>query len=173
MNTRAAIPCNAHLKLIPKQMWPFKRKPTRPTVADWSSPRQLVELTAFYERARAVPDSISDEEFIENITKAFWPTNCWSFVEASFAIIAPGCALRPHLTRELIRHPIDAMIAGGQEDPQEVIKLGMVCATKKDHYVEPTEEGKKWLLEDWPRQKDLAIEVFNERWQHLTGEAAN
>lgn len=140
-------------------------------MANWSSPRELVELTAFYDRVRSNSESVSDTEFIESVTKAFWPTNCWSFVEAAFAIIAPGCALRPHLTRELIQKPIEAMIAGGLETPDDVIAQGIACATKLDPYVEPTPEGKRWLLEHWPGMRELAIEVFNEKWSIMSREA--
>lgn len=139
-------------------------------MADWSYPRQLVELAAFYERARALPGLISDAEFTGALANAHWETNCWDYVEASFAIIAPGCALRPHLARELIKHPIEAMIAGGLEDPDDVIAQGVACATKKNPYVEPTDEGKQWLLEQWPNLKDLAKEVFQERLEHMTGD---
>ena len=137
-------------------------------MADWSNPKQLVELTAFYEMARSHPESVSDEEFVANITKAFWPTNCWSYVEASFAIIAPGCAMRPHLIRQLIAHPIEAMIAGGLESSEEVVAQGVTCATKENHYVEPTDEGKKWLVEQWPTLAELAKEVFMEKWHALS-----
>ena len=58
--------------------------------------------------------------------------------------------MRPHLTRALIVHPIEAMIAGGLEDENEVIGQGMACATKTNPYVEPTAEGKRWLCEQWP-----------------------
>jgi hypothetical protein len=140
-------------------------------MANWSYPRQLVELAAFYDRARALPESVSDAEFLKSIRSAFWPTNCWSFVEASFAIIAPGCAMRPHLTRELIQHPIAAMIAGGLENPDDVIAQGVAFATKRDPYVEPTAEGKRWLIEQWPSLKELATAVFNEKWNLLSRDA--
>jgi hypothetical protein len=126
----------------------------------WSHPRQLRELADFYDRARATPLDISDQEFLEAIRRSFWPTNCGSFVEAAFAIIAPGCAMRPHLVRELIAHPIKAMIAGGLEDPNEIVALGIACATKDDPYVAPTPEGKRWLLEEWPAFGRIATEVF-------------
>jgi len=82
----------------------------------WTSPPQLVVLAAFYAQAQALPDAFSDAAFLDAVKAAHWPTNCWSYMEASFAIIAPACLLRPHLTAELIAMPIDAMIAGGLDD---------------------------------------------------------
>ena len=49
-------------------------------MADWSRSKQLAELSVFHARARSNPESVSDEEFIENIDKACWPTNCRSYV---------------------------------------------------------------------------------------------
>lgn len=131
-------------------------------MAAWSFPRELRELAQFYAKARADPDSVSDAEVLAAVERAFWPTNCWSYAEAAFAIIAPACALRPHLVRQLIAHPIGAMIAGSLDDPDLVIAQGVACATKERPYVEPTPEGKKWLLEEWPRLESLAQEVFRE-----------
>jgi len=136
-------------------------------MADWSHPQQLIELAAFYESDAKDPTQFDDEEFAKNVKKAFWGTNCWSFVEAAFAIIAPACSRRPHLARELIRFPIDAMIAGGLEDPSSVVAQGVACATKDDHYVEPTEEGEHWLLDEWPKLDAMAQEVFNEIWNSM------
>jgi hypothetical protein len=131
---------------------------------------ELVSLACFYERVRVNPHTVADVEFIESITKTFWPTNCWSFAEAAFAIIAPGCLMRPHLTKELIAHPIEAMIAGGLEDPKWIIPFGIQCATKFDHYLEPTDEGKIWLTEEWPRLAELVQQVFLEVWRKLEEE---
>lgn len=140
-------------------------------MAHWSHPKQLVELEQFYEKARSNPESVSDAEFIANISKAFWPTNCWSYVEAAFAIIAPACAMRPHLTRQLIESPIEAMIAGGLEDPNEVVAQGVACATKLNPYVEPSAEGRRWLLNEWPNLASLAAEVFRAKWDELSSES--
>lgn len=139
-------------------------------MADWSQPPQLVKLAAFYEQARLRPEEISDADFVANIEAAFWPTNCWSYVEASFAIIAPGCSLRPHLTRQLIAHPIEAMIAGGLTDANQVTEQGVACATKKQHYVEPTDEGKRWLVQEWPKYARDAVEVFQQKQKELAGD---
>jgi hypothetical protein len=140
-------------------------------MSHWSHPKQLVELAKFYEQASRDPESVSDTEFLAGITKAFWPTNCWSFVEAAFAIIAPGCAMRPHLARQLIGHPIEAMIAGGLEDPNEIIAQGIACATKENPYVEPSLEGRQWLLNSWPKLGSLATAVFQEKWDESSPEA--
>lgn len=137
-------------------------------MADWSYPKRLAELAYFYAEAQRTPDSVSDADFIQRITQTFWPTNCWSFVEQAFAIIAPGCAMRPHLVRELLVYPIEAMIAGGLDEEHEVIRQGVACATKTDPYVEPTAEGKRWLCEQWPLLEDLAVEVFREKYRELS-----
>ena len=134
-------------------------------MSTWTSPPQLVALAAFYERAQAQPDAISDAAFLAAVKSAHWPTNCWSYVEASFAIIAPACLLRPHLTRELIVFPIDAMIAGGLDDARHVIAIGLACATRGDAYVAPTVEGKRWLTQVWPGLGEVADAVFQARLQ--------
>ncbi|MGK7928619.1 MAG: hypothetical protein AB4290_25850 [Spirulina sp.] len=136
-------------------------------MVDWSHSQQLVELSRFYEQEAKAPEAFSDEELLHHITKTFWPTDCWCFVEESFAIIAPACKRRPHLVRELIYHPIDAMICGGLEDPELIIAQGVACTTKKEHYVEPSEEGKEWLIHDWPKFSKVAKEVFQEIWKNL------
>lgn len=140
-------------------------------MAHWTHPKQLVELQQFYERARSNPESVSDAEFVAHISKTFWPTNCSSFIEAAFAIIAPACAMRPHLTRRLIEFPIEAMIAGGLEDPKEVVAQGVACATKQNSYVEPSAEGRRWLLEELPMLAPLAGEVFRAKWDELSPRA--
>ena len=131
----------------------------------WISPPQLVALAAFYAQAQAHPEAISDAAFLDKVKNAHWPTNCWSYVEASFAIIAPACLLRPHLTRELIAFPIDAMIAGGLEDAEQVIAIGLACATRGDAYVEPSVEGKRWLTQVWPGLGEVVEAVFQARLQ--------
>jgi len=102
----------------------------------WTSPPQLVALATFYAQAQAQPDAFSDAAFLEAVKAAHWPTNCWNYAEASFAIIAPACLLRPHLTADLIALPIAAMIAGGLEDADQVIAIGLDCATRDAPYVE-------------------------------------
>jgi hypothetical protein len=135
---------------------------------DWSSPQRLAALSAFYNASRENPNQIPDAEVIERVRATFWPTNCWSFVEASFAIIAPACLHWPHLSRQLIEFPIEAMIAGGLENFEDVIAQGVACATKLDPYVEPTDEGKIWLVQEWPKLGALARQVFNQKLAELS-----
>lgn len=132
-------------------------------MSTWTSPPQLVALAAFY--AQAQPYAVSDALFVETVRLAHWPTNCWSYMEASFAIIAPACLLRPHLTAELIAFPIDAMIAGGLDNAEQVIAIGLDCATRDAPYVVPSEEGKRWLTQVWPGLGELIGEVFAARLQ--------
>ena len=134
-------------------------------MSTWTSPPQLVALAAFYAQAQAQPDAFSDAAFLDAVKAAHWPTNCWSYMEASFAIIAPACLLRPHLTAELIAFPIDAMIAGGLDDAGQVIAIGLDCATRAAPYVAPSEEGKRWLTQVWPGLGELIGEVFAARLQ--------
>ena len=129
----------------------------------WTSPPQLVALAAFYAQAQAHPEMLSDAVFLENVKNAHWPTNCWNYAEASFAIIAPACLLRPHLTAELIACPIDAMIAGGLEDAGQVIAIGLGCTTREAPYVVPSEEGRRWLRQVWPGLGEMAGAVFRAR----------
>ncbi|MGK5065401.1 hypothetical protein [Janthinobacterium sp. LB3P112] len=131
----------------------------------WTSPPQLVALAAFYAQAQAQPDAYSDAAFLKAVKAAHWPTNCWSYAEASFAIIAPACLLRPHLTAELIAMPIAAMIAGGLEDAGQVIAIGLDCATRQAPYVEVSEEGKRWLTQVWPTLGEMIETVFQARLQ--------
>jgi hypothetical protein len=134
----------------------------------WSSPRRLAELGEFYEMVKANPESVTDSEFIQKITGTFWPTNCSAFVEQSFAIIAPGCAMRPHLIRQLIAHPIEAMIEGGLLDENDVISQGMAYVNNPQPYVQPTPDGKRWLLEQWPKLELLAAEVHRQKYHEAS-----
>ncbi|MEF2267496.1 hypothetical protein V3C40_11920 [Janthinobacterium sp. LS2A] len=136
----------------------------------WTSPPQLVDLAAFYEQAQAHPETFSDAVFVDTVKAAHWPTNCWNYVEASFAIIAPACLLRPHLTAELIALPIDAMIAGGLEDAGQVIEIGLACARRDAPYVEPSEEGRRWLTQVWPGLGEMAEAVFQTSLQEAMEE---
>ena len=131
----------------------------------WTSPPQLVALAAFFAQAQARPDAISDAAFLDAVKKAHWPTNCWSYAQASFAIIAPACLLRPHLTADLIAMPIDAMIAAGLEDAGQVIAIGLACATPGAAYVAPSEDGKRWLTQVWPTLGAMVEAVFQTRLQ--------
>ena len=131
----------------------------------WTSPPQLVALAAFYETLQAQPDAISDAVVVATVKHAHWPTNCWNYVEASFAIIAPACLLRPHLAPDLIALPIDAMIAGGLEDAGQVIAIGLACASRSEAYVAPSAEGRRWLTQVWPELGAMAETVFQARLQ--------
>ncbi|KAB8059018.1 hypothetical protein GCN74_14305 [Janthinobacterium sp. FT14W] len=136
----------------------------------WTSPPQLVALAAFYAQAQAQPDAFSDAAFLDAVKAAHWPTNCWSYVEASFAIIAPACLLRPHLTAGLIALPIDAMIAAGLDDAGQVIPIGLACVTRDAPYVAPGEEGKRWLTQVWPGLEELVAAVFRARLHEALAE---
>ncbi|MED5615774.1 hypothetical protein [Janthinobacterium sp. P210005] len=136
----------------------------------WTSPPQLVALAGFYAQVQAHPDAIGDAAFLGAVKAAHWPTNCWSYVEASFAIIAPACLLRPHLTAELIVLPIDAMIAGGLDDAGQVIAIGLACATRDAPYVAVSAEGKRWLTQVWPGLEELVETVFQARLQEALAE---
>ncbi|PIF09623.1 hypothetical protein [Janthinobacterium sp. 13] len=136
----------------------------------WTSPPQLVALAGFYAQAQAHPGAIGDAAFLDAVKAAHWPTNCWSYVEASFAIIAPACLLRPHLTAELIALPIDAMIAGGLDDAGQVIAIGLACATRDAPYVAVSAEGKRWLTQVWPGLEELVETVFQARLQEALAE---
>lgn len=138
-------------------------KPASATQMDsWMSSTRLIELTALYANEHVDPQAVPDADFVRQIIGTFWGTNCWCFVEQSFAIIAPGCALRPHLARELIAHPIEAMIAGGLDDENAVIAQGVALAHKPDPYLDLTPAGRQWLTEQWPDMESVAIEVFRE-----------
>ncbi|WP_215406090.1 hypothetical protein [Janthinobacterium sp. JC611] len=139
-------------------------------MSTWTSPPQLVALATFYAQAQAHPDAVSDAAFLDAVNAAHWPTNCWNYVEASFAIIAPACLLRPQLTAELIALPIAAMIAGGLDDAGQVIDIGLACATRSEPYVAPSEEGRRWLTQVWPGLGELVAAVFQARLQAALAE---
>ena len=131
--------------------------------AGWSSPQRLADLGEFYDMVEQNPESVTDAEFIQKIVGTFWSTNCSAFVEQSFAVIAPGCAMRPHLIRELIVHPIEAMIAGGLLDENDVISQGLAYANNPEPYVEPTPDGRRWLLEQLPKLGLVVAEVYRQK----------
>ena len=111
----------------------------------WTSPPQLVALAAFYGEARVNPQAIGDAAFLDAVTRAHWPTNCWSYAQASLAIISHACVLRPHLVRELIALPVAAMMAGGLDSATAIIEYGKVCAAMEPPHVEFTPEGRRWM----------------------------
>lgn len=117
-------------------------------------------LLALYEQARLNPDTVSDQELLGQIEKTYWPTNAFCAVQQIFCIIAPACLLRPHLTRELLRAPIEAIIACGVEDSAAVIALGTSLLKDKDAYTSPDRHGIAWLQNVLPTLGVLADEVF-------------
>lgn len=117
-------------------------------------------LLALYEQARLNPDTVSDQELLGQIEKTYWPTNAFCAVQQIFCIIAPACLLRPHLTRELLRAPIEAIIACGVEDSAAVIALGTSLLKDKDAYTSPDRHCISWLQNVLPTLGVLADEVF-------------
>ena len=138
-------------------------------MAVWKDPPQLVRFAEFLARQDSDP-AASDEDFIREARAAYWGTNCWSWVEMSFAIISAACARRPHLAPELIADPIDVMIQGGLTDENNVVRIGVALARKPDPYVPLTEEGRRWLLESWPLLEDEAKATFRRKWIELTAD---
>lgn len=133
----------------------------------WTSPPQLLALAAFYRDAQAHPASIPDAVFFDTVSRAHWPTNCWSYTQASLAIVAHGCVLRPQLTRELIALPIAAMMAGGLDSAAAIIEYGTACAAIAQPYVAFTLEGRRWMARTWPTLHALVDEVVARQWQVL------
>ncbi|AKU23046.1 hypothetical protein MJ904_07920 [Massilia sp. MB5] len=117
-------------------------------------------LLALYEQARLSPEAVADQELLEQIEKTYWPTNAFSAVQQIFCIIAPACLLRPYLTRELLRAPIEAIIACGVEDSAAVIQVGTYLLMDKEPYVSPDEHGIAWLQNVLPTLGALADDVF-------------
>lgn len=62
--------------------------------------------------------------------------------------------VKPHLVRELVAYPIEAMIAGGLLDENDVNAQGVAYANKEHRCVEPSPEGRKWSLEQLPKRHD-------------------
>ncbi|MBB3117029.1 hypothetical protein [Pseudoduganella violacea] len=117
-------------------------------------------LFALYEQARLNPGTVSDQELLEQIEKTYWPTNAFCAVQQIFCIIAPACLLRPHLTRELLRAPIEAIIACGIEDSASVIEVGTYLLKDQEPYASPDRHGAIWLQDVLPTLGALADEVF-------------
>jgi hypothetical protein len=90
-------------------------------------------------------------------------------VEASFAIIAPACLLRPHLTAELIALPIDAMVAGGMDDAGAGHRHRPGLRHAQRPYVEPSEAGRRWLT-GVAGPGELAGSVFRARLEAALAE---
>lgn len=133
----------------------------------WTSPPQLAALAILYARTRSDPATVADADLLAAIRDAHWPTNCWAYVELSFAIIAPACMLRPHLTAELIAMPMAAMIAGGLDSVEAVMAHGLRCAANPSPYVATLPEAAGWLAQTWPALAPLVAQVFAQQWQAL------
>lgn len=133
----------------------------------WTSPAQLLALAAFYRDAQARPADIPDAVFLDTVARAHWPTNCWNYAQASLAIVAHGCMLRPHLTRELIALPVAAMMAGGLDTAAAIIDYGTACAARTGAYVAFTPEGRRWMAQQWPGLSRMVEEEYARQWQEL------
>ena len=133
----------------------------------WTQPPQLVRLAQVLADARADASSISDEDLTAQVRATYWGTNCWCWVEMSLAIISAVCALRPHLATELIADPIDVMIQGGLDNENDVIAQGVAVARKDRPYVPLMDDGRAWLLQDWPLLEDEARAIFRRKWTEL------
>ena len=123
---------------------------------------QAKALFALYEMARSMPQSVTDEEILGAIRRAYWITNASCAVSQIFSIIAPACLLWPHLTEHLIRDPIGAIIACGDEDPRSVVKAGAFLLAQERPYVSPDKFGAYWLEHVLPTLEPLIDEVFPE-----------
>lgn len=117
---------------------------------------RLISLREFYERTKSAPETATDEEFLSAVRRTFWGTNSFAFVEASFAIIAPGCLLRPHLTKKMLRAPVRAAVASGVEATQSIVAWGVRCADLT------TPDGVVWLTRELPALQDLVTESVAE-----------
>jgi hypothetical protein len=133
----------------------------------WTHPPQLVRFAQVLERARNDASSVSDRELVDQVRATYWGTNCWSWVEMSLAIISSACALRPHLAEELIADPIGVMIEGGLDKEDDVIAQGVALARKERPYVPLSEDGRAWLLQDWPLLEAKAKMIFQTKWIEL------
>jgi hypothetical protein len=60
------------------------------------------------------------------------------------------------------------MIAGGLENPEDIIPQAIALATKEKPYVELTTEGKQWLIDEFPKLGIIINEVFQEEWRWAT-----
>ena len=119
-------------------------------------------LFALYERARHSPASVADAELLEQIKKSYWVTNASDAVSQIFSIVAPACLSRPHLTRQLLKAPIGALVACTCESAESVIQSGTALASSQSVYVTPDDYGKHWLSEVLPTLRPLVEEVLIE-----------
>ncbi|OBV39400.1 hypothetical protein [Janthinobacterium psychrotolerans] len=133
----------------------------------WTSPAQLLALAAFYRDAQHHPGAISDALFVDTVSRAHWPGNCQDCAQASLAIVAHGCVLRPHLTRELIALPVAALLAAGLDSGEAIIAWGTACAASTQPYVAFTPEGRRWMERQWPGLSVMLAEEYAQQWQAL------
>lgn len=134
-----------------------------PSAQPWSSVPSLDRLRRFYE-LEAITPWASDATFLAAIRQTFWGTNAIDFVGCSFAIIAPGCALRPHLVPKLLRAPIRAAVAVGVESAAELVAWGVACADQTNPRLSlpTTMEGEQWLRHQLPELTGLVRRVVDE-----------
>lgn len=130
---------------------------------EWSSMERLERLSRFYELDAITPWA-NDATFLAAIRQTFWSTNAADFVGCAFAIIAPGCALRPHLVPKLLRAPIRAAVAVGVEDAAQIIAWGVACADQTNPRVvlRPTLRGERWLRDRLPALTDVVRQVIQQ-----------
>jgi hypothetical protein len=129
----------------------------------WSSMQQLRDLNEFYQAEKRAPHATSDEEFLRAVRRSFWGTNSVDFVAAAFAIVAPGCRLRPHLQRKMLRAPIRAAVASGVDDPKSIMSWGVRCADTNDRlYLRSTPDGVAWLAQEFPSLENVVKEIVAE-----------
>jgi hypothetical protein len=131
----------------------------------WETNGKLFALNRFCQKCLANPESATDLEFVQFVKASLWPCNASDAADAGFAIIAEALSVRPHLARELIALPVDALISGGMwedDDWRKMVQIGIDCATNPESYVVPTEAGKIWLTQEWPKLEGMIEEVFRE-----------
>lgn len=133
----------------------------------WRSPPQLVALAAMYAEVQADPHAIDDAAFLDAVTRAHWPTNCWSYAQASLAIVSHACVLRPRLARELIALPVAAMMAAGLDSGAAIIEYGKACVVMEQPYVDFTPQGRRWMRQQWPTLGGLVDEEVARQWREL------
>ncbi|MER2564608.1 MAG: hypothetical protein ABTQ32_28030 [Myxococcaceae bacterium] len=130
---------------------------------EWSSMERLDRLSRFYELDAIMPWA-NDATFLAAIRQTFWSTSAGDFVGCAFAIIAPGCELRPHLVPKLLRAPIRAAVAVGVEDAARIIAWGVACADQTNPLVvlRPTLRGERWLRDRLPALTAVVRQVVQE-----------
>lgn len=126
-------------------------------ITDIETARSLFLL---YDQIRLNQSSVSDQQLLQAINSTYWVTNASCAVFQALSIIAPACLFRPHLTKILIRAPMGALIASGNEDPLSIIKAGAVLLQSNSGYTTPDEFGVLWIRDVLPTLNTLVQEVF-------------